>query len=85
MYKHLREMKWLGDLGVRRLPWDRKVAGSILISSDGIIFFKIEFVIFLSHWSLGSDIRRLAHLDYGDKQEVCVHVNNLLAVGNIKE
>jgi hypothetical protein len=31
---------------------------------------KIEFVIFLSQWSLGSEIRRLAFSDKGNKQDV---------------
>jgi hypothetical protein len=36
-------------------------------------FLKIEFVIFLSPWSLGSEIRHLALLDNSKKQEVlCV-------------
>jgi hypothetical protein len=76
----------LGGLEVRRVPRDMKVAGSILTSGGGIKN-KMEFVIFLSHWSLGNEIRRLALSDNGDKQEACVHVahiKNPLAVGDRK-
>jgi hypothetical protein len=45
----------LGGLEVRRLPRDRRSAGSI-INSGGEIIKKFELVIFLSHWSLGSEI-----------------------------
>jgi hypothetical protein len=60
---------WLGGLEVRRLPRDRKIAGSILTSGGGINK-NIKFVIFLSHWSLGSEIRHLALSGSGSKQEV---------------
>jgi hypothetical protein len=56
-----------------RLPWDRKVAGSIH-TSDGGILKKIKFVIFLSPWSLGSEIRHLALSDNGEKQMSRVQV-----------
>jgi hypothetical protein len=61
---------WFGGLEIKRLPRDRKVAGSILISGGGIKK-KIRIRdLFFSHWSLGSEIQRLALSDNNNKQEV---------------
>jgi hypothetical protein len=65
-------MWWFGGLEIRRLPcgterlWDR-------FSQVAVEFKEIEFLGFLSYWSLGSEIPCLALSDNGDKQEVlCV-------------